>query len=168
MAPAPGDTLYRILAVTDISQPQAPPKRLHTGGRILDTCPAEDDSESRGPGTDRPTRCLKFALSPVVRAECGAEDAIVTAVELEELPFAVADLTRGGNNVLLHIGHRVECSHGVLLLRPSNTRLVSGSGSDARPAEDQLDILTDDDDFLILDIEHDDQAAAITVIGDSQ
>lgn len=178
--------LYRILAVSDISQPQAAPKKIQTGGgRILDTTPADEEGEACN-GPDRPTRCLKFALCP---APLATEEAIVTAVELEELPFRMSDLV---GDVVLEV-RGAESSQGVLLLRPRNTRLVPDritphpvvrdyptnmtdvSHDLLEPKHDppelkhdlpELELATADEDFLILDISGDETMMRISDSGE--
>ena len=121
-------TTFRILAVSDISQPQKPMKRdASTSGRILETLIDEEAEESR-PGN----RCLRLVLQALDGGP------LVSACELVLLPFGLESISEG---VLLEVTNAEE-SHGLVLLTPSNTKLVVEETTRFNQ------ILIDDDDFL--------------------
>lgn len=138
-------TKFRILAASDISQPQRPAKRdTSTSGRILETSVDDEGEETR------PTnRCLRLVLQPL-----GGGPSLVSACELVPLLFGAEALTIDS---ILEVTDAEE-SHGVLLLTPSTARLLSSESAAANhpprhpppPEPDPIDYchIQIGDDFL--------------------
>lgn len=116
--------VYRVMAVSDISQPQNRSSKQSTG-RILETAADEDVTvgvgtivvgEGRGDvESGEKVRCLKLVLAPET-----APAPLVVAFELEPLPFAITQLLGAAISV-----DGAETRHGILLLTRENTRLAA-------------------------------------------
>lgn len=108
----------RVIAISDISKPQKQSTQTQDGqgtARILDA----DEEEQVRPDDPPPKHCYKLVLQP---EGTNSLDMII-AIELVPLPYAAAQLL----NARLAI-REAEESHGILLLTPTNTRIVAPEG----------------------------------------
>lgn len=105
----------RVIAVSDISKPQKQQTHAQSGqgtARVLDA----DEEEPVRPDDPPPKHCYKLVLQPEGTGSSG----MILAIELVPLPYAAAQLL----NARLVI-REAEESHGILLLTPTNAKVVS-------------------------------------------
>lgn len=120
--------IFKVVAIQDISQP------LHNAdtptGRVLDITEEEENDTF----VEKAGRCLRLVL-------CAPDESLTTAFELAPLPYSASQLLSSELEV-----NGAESRHGVLLLTPQCTKLVTV----LPPSEGEFFVL-DDDEMAIID-----------------
>jgi hypothetical protein len=127
--------MYRVLAVTDISQPQRQ-KGPTINGRLLETNVEEGTEEGNRSETNR---CLQLALCPASNPSI-----IRTALEVQPLSCTINQLLGS----LIRV-NAAEERHGVMLLTPTNTQLT---GTQINPEVIDVDMTPSISEIVLDDI----------------